>query len=94
MSRLKVYNIFISVYCMDRRKAVLLLQQHSFVHIKLKCSITLLKNFGKILFFTTHEHNLFRSVVNSIFGYNYIIKADAASVQGVIPFMLVAMPPA
>ena len=94
MSRLKVYNIFISVYCMDRRKAVSLLQQHSYVHIKLKGSITLLKKFGKILFFTTYKNNLFRSFVYCILGDNDIIKANATSMQGVIPFMLITMPPA
>ena len=29
MSRLKVYNMFISVYFINKRKAVSLLQQHS-----------------------------------------------------------------
>ena len=59
MSRLKVCNIFISVYCMDRRKAVSLLQQHSYVHIKLKGSITLLKKFWQnTIFYHVQEQPL------------------------------------
>ena len=94
MSRLKVYNMFISVYFIAKRKAVSLLQQHS---LQPYVIIPVTKRYSKQMFsllFIPNKNNFFRSIIYCILGDNHIIKANATSMQGVIPFMLIAMPPA
>ena len=46
------------------------------------------------LFFFFCEHYFLRTVINSVLRHDDVIKADAAGVQRMTPFMIMTMPPA
>ena len=45
------------------------------------------------LLFIFREDYFLRTIVNCVLGNNYIIKADAAGVQGMAPIVFLAVPP-